>query len=97
MRRLYPVLALVSLLALAPVAPLAGPARAASVEVAQADVVPLPRVLNSIERRYPGRALDAQLRDRGDDPIYWIKWLARDGKVWEIVVDARTGEILSAR
>lgn len=58
---------------------------------------PLGKVLAAIARRYPGRALDAKLQERGDRLVYKIKWLARDGKVWEIVADARSGDILSAR
>lgn len=58
---------------------------------------PLGKVLGAIARRYPGRALDAQLDEQGDRLVYRIKWLARDGKVWEIVADARSGKILSAR
>jgi len=58
---------------------------------------PLGQVLGAIARRYPGRALDAELQERGDRLVYRIKWLARDGKVWEIVADARSGDILSAR
>lgn len=58
---------------------------------------PLGNVLGTIAKRYPGRALDAKLQERGSRLVYKIKWLARDGKVWEIVADARSGRILSAR
>lgn len=97
MRRILPVVALLSSFTLAPAPIGPRPADAGAHQVAQADVVPLPQVLSQIARRYPGRALDARMQERGGRPIYWIKWLAEDGKVWEIVVDARTGQILSAR
>lgn len=79
-----------------------GPSSAApSVEyrlVAQAEgVQPLGRILRAIGQSYPGRALDAELLERAEPPIYRIKWLGEDGKVREVRVDARTGSILEVR
>ena len=66
--------------------------------VAQAEKVePLGAVLKRIEKRYPGRALDAQLIERGDPPVYRVKWLGDDGKVREVTADARTGTIVDVR
>jgi uncharacterized membrane protein YkoI len=66
--------------------------------VAQAEKVEsLSAVLKRIERRYPGRALDAQLNERADPPVYRVKWLGDDGKVREVTADARTGRILEVR
>jgi uncharacterized membrane protein YkoI len=66
--------------------------------MAQAEgVQPLGTVLRQIEQSYPGRALDAELNERAEPPIYRIKWLGEDGKVREVRVDARTGHILDVR
>ena len=66
--------------------------------LAQAEgVQPLGKVLRRIEERYPGRALDAELIEREQSPIYRIKWLGEDGKVREVTADARTGRILEVR
>jgi uncharacterized membrane protein YkoI len=66
--------------------------------IAQAEgVQSLGTVLRRIEERYPGRALDAQLIERAEPPIYRIKWLGEDGKVREVTADARTGRILEVR
>lgn len=66
--------------------------------MAQAEgVQPLGRVLRQIEQRYPGRALDAELIERAEPPVYRIKWLGEDGKVRDVTVDARTGRILAVR
>ena len=83
-------------------AALSGPASPASSGkgpvLAQAqDVQPLGKVLRRIEQRYPGRALDAELRERAEPPVYRIKWLGADGKVREVTADARTGRILDVR
>jgi uncharacterized membrane protein YkoI len=74
-----------------PASPGAGPV------LAQEGVQPLGKVLRRIEERYPGRALDAELIEREQSPIYRIKWLGEDGKVREVTADARTGRILEVR
>ena len=61
------------------------------------DVQPLGKILRRIEARYPGRALDAELIEREQAPIYRVKWLGEDGKVREVTADARTGRILEVR
>jgi uncharacterized membrane protein YkoI len=66
--------------------------------MAQAEgVQPLGSVLRQIEQRYPGHALDAELIEGAEPPVYRIKWLGEDGKVREVSVDARTGRILEVR
>jgi uncharacterized membrane protein YkoI len=66
--------------------------------VAQAEgVQPLGAVLRRIAERVPGRALDAQQTERNGRPVYRIKWLGEDGKVRDVVADARTGQILTMR
>jgi len=71
--------------------------REAAHVVAQADAVPLGQVLRAIADRFPGRALDAQRAEQGGRQVYRIKWLGNDGKVREILADARSGDILSVR
>jgi uncharacterized membrane protein YkoI len=94
------------LLAVLPVvlglAAMSGPPSSAEVVenlvMAQAEgVQPLGRVLRAIEQSYPGRALDAELSEGAEPPVYRIKWLGEDGKVREVRVDARTGRILEVR
>jgi uncharacterized membrane protein YkoI len=66
--------------------------------VAQAEgVQPLASVLRRIAARVPGRALDAQQTERNGQPIYRVKWLGEDGKVRDVIADARTGQILEMR
>lgn len=83
-------------------AAMSGPAWPAPLDkapvMAQAEgVQPLGRVLRQIEQRYPGRALDAELIERAEPPVYRIKWLGEDGKVREVTADARTGRIVAVR
>lgn len=72
-------------------------AGAPEIRLVQADVEPLGSVLQTIARRFPGRALDAQLSRSDGDAVYRIKWLGDDGRVRDITVDARTGRILRVR
>ena len=70
---------------------------AAVLRLAQADdVKPLAQVLDTIGKRFPGRALDAELV-RQDKPTYRVKWLGDDGKVREVTADARSGDIIDVR
>lgn len=56
--------------------------------------VPLPMVIMTIQRRLPGRMLDAGLENFGGRPIYRIRWLTNDGRRVDLLVDASTGAIL---
>lgn len=58
---------------------------------------PLGSILSAIQRRYPGRALSADLAERGGTLVYRIKWLGKDDQVRDITVDARSGQILNVR
>ncbi len=97
MRRL--ILALAVLLACAAGAPAGAQndqqrARAA-VQAGQAR--PLQDILPQLRRGYPGRVLDAELDQAGGRWVYRIKLLTDDGKVLELIVDARSGEVLRVR
>ncbi|ALL12589.1 PepSY domain-containing protein [Caulobacter henricii] len=55
-------------------------------------LVPLSRVIDQISRRTPGRVLDAGLEGRN----YRVRWATDDGRRIDFIVDAETGQILSA-
>lgn len=55
-------------------------------------LVPLSRVIEQISRRTPGRVLDAGLEGRN----YRVRWATTDGRRIDFIVDAETGQILSA-
>ena len=56
--------------------------------------VPLSSILDWLETRYLGRAIEVELEDDEGKPIYEVEWLTPRGAVVEIEFDARTGELL---
>ena len=57
--------------------------------------IPLSQATAAVQRRIPGRLLDAGL-EPGDNgrQAYRIRWAAADGRRLDVLVDAATGAIL---
>jgi hypothetical protein len=58
-------------------------------------LMPLGQVIRQLGVRIPGRQLDAGLEYHGDRPIYRVRWMTRDGRRVDLLIDATTGAILS--
>jgi uncharacterized membrane protein YkoI len=58
--------------------------------------VPLPRVLDTLRRRTPGRILDSGIEQHGGRTLYRVRWAANDGRRIDYLVDAETGAIVRA-
>jgi uncharacterized membrane protein YkoI len=58
-------------------------------------LMPLGRVIEQIRARTPGRQLDAGLEYQGERPIYRVRWMTKDGRRIDYLIDAVTGAILS--
>lgn len=57
--------------------------------------VPLSSILDWLEARYHGHAIEVELEtDDGEPPTYEVEWLTPRGRVVEFEFDARTGELL---
>lgn len=65
--------------------------------VEEGRLVPLPQVISSINRRTPGRNLDANITREGDKQVYRVPWVTTDGRRIDYVVDAVTGVVISAK
>jgi uncharacterized membrane protein YkoI len=61
----------------------------------QRRIMPLSRVIEQINARSPGRQLDAGLEYQGIRPIYRVRWMTRNGRRVDYLIDAATGAILS--
>jgi hypothetical protein len=62
--------------------------------VTERRLVPLGSVIQQLGRRLGGRQLDAGLEYRGTRPIYRVRWITRDGRRVDMLIDAATGAVL---
>jgi Peptidase propeptide and YPEB domain len=58
---------------------------------------PLGHVIESLERRSPGRQLDAGIEYDGGRPIYRVRWITVHGRRIDFLVDAVTGAVIGER
>lgn len=64
--------------------------------VRQGRMIPLESIAPRLNRRAPGRLLDAGIESRGGLPVYRVRWQAADGRRIDYMVDAATGMIIGA-
>lgn len=81
---------------LAPLPPVPQPVQTAPSPATREGRLPLTRILAIAQRRVPGEVIKVDLDDDDDDdpPTYDLEILTPEGRVMEIKLDARTGEIL---
>jgi uncharacterized membrane protein YkoI len=67
--------------------------------VSRGEALPLSEIMNKIPPRYQGKLLNARLKKRGQKSswIYQLQILTGQGKVTELVVDAKSGRVLQVR
>jgi uncharacterized membrane protein YkoI len=65
--------------------------------VRHGQMAPLGQVIQGIERRTPGRQLDAGIEYQGQRPVYRVRWMTPQGRRMDFIVDAASGAILSGR
>jgi uncharacterized membrane protein YkoI len=63
----------------------------------QGDILPLDSILAGARRHHDGRVLETELIRRGDSYVYEVELLDRQGQVWDMILDARTGELLKQK
>ena len=61
------------------------------------EVLPLPALMERLQRTHPGRVLELELEREDDRWIYDIKLLQADGRLVKLEVDARTAEVLDVK
>ena len=57
-------------------------------------LMPLARVIEQVRRRAPGRELDAGLEQINGRPTYRLRWMTRDGRRVDYLIDAATGTVV---
>ena len=61
------------------------------------EVLPLPTVLERLQRSHPGQVLELELERDDGLWVYEFKLLQPDGQLLKLKVDARTAQVLSAK
>lgn len=54
--------------------------------------VPLGEVVGQLRQRYGGEMINAD--QQGEPPVYRVRWKTGDGRLVDLQVDARTGEVM---
>ncbi len=49
----------------------------------------------SVKQTHPGRIMEVELEKKRNRYIYEIELVDKNGKVWELKIDAATGSLLS--
>lgn len=58
------------------------------------DIMPLEGLLKRVRQDYPGRVIEIELDEEDGRYVYELEIVDEDGIVWEIDLDARSGELL---
>jgi len=58
------------------------------------EILSLEQILKNIREEQPGRLLEVKLEEEKDTLIYEVELLDNEGRVWELKLDAVTGELL---
>ena len=61
------------------------------------DILALETILQKVRTIQPGKVLEVELETEKDQNVYEIELLTSDGKILELLFDARTGEHISTK
>jgi uncharacterized membrane protein YkoI len=61
------------------------------------EILPLESVINAATSEKPGRVIEAELKKSRAGYVYEIELVDKSGVVWELVYDAKTGDIVSSK
>ena len=61
------------------------------------EILPLAKILEAVDRDYPGELIEAELETHHGRPVYEIKRLTKDGRVLKLLYDATDGTRLKVK
>lgn len=61
---------------------------------AAGEILPLETILQRAQQHQPGRVLEVEFEQQREQYIYEIEILDPKGAVWELKLDARTGQLM---
>jgi len=65
--------------------------------LSKGEILSLSDILTRVSSDVPGKILEIELKEEKGDIVYEIEFLAEDGVVMEMYVDAKTAKILSVQ
>jgi uncharacterized membrane protein YkoI len=60
----------------------------------QGEILPLEKILEQAKLIHPGRILEAEMEHKGEIYIYEIEIVDAQGRVWELKLNAQTGDLV---
>ncbi len=92
------LLSLLLILALSPVAALAGDDHERALEaLREGRILPVETIIAAAQKDFGGDVLDVELEDEDEGFVYEIKLIAADGRIMKLDYDAATGQLLRVR
>ena len=58
------------------------------------DILPLETIIEKAQAIHPGRILEVELETKGGRHYYEIELINKNGQVWEMKFDSRTGQLI---
>lgn len=65
--------------------------------VERGEILPLTTIITNTRAAQPGRILEVELKRKRDVWLYDLEVLDAQGQIWELLLDARTGEVLQRK
>jgi uncharacterized membrane protein YkoI len=65
--------------------------------VEQGEILPLTEIIPHVRAAQPGRIVEVELKYKRDAWLYELEVLDHQGQLWELLVDARSGEVLQRK
>jgi len=59
------------------------------------EILPLEEILKHARQSHPGKVLEVEIEDEGSRMVYEVEILGDDSIVREILIDARSGKLIS--
>ena len=59
------------------------------------EILPLEEIVKRAQERQPGQLLETELEEKKGRLIYQVEILDEAGVVWELTIDAKSGEVLA--
>jgi uncharacterized membrane protein YkoI len=63
----------------------------------QGKILSLSEIMKQANSRVPGKILEVELEEKGGKIVYEIEFLSEHGVVMEMLIDARTGRLISVK